>query len=288
MRIQAGFGLLLLLVVSSASAEPKAPPADETMRDARDYLGAISQAKELSIDDQIEFWRHFLNDHPQTSFRSEIEANKKRLDEFLMETDPTRKREQKDSDRYLRAVEIAKKLSEEDQIDLWGQYLDENPRSLYRKEILQKLEGLTAKQGKSGVARPSTTPPRPGLRESGPVSIAPRLETKDPSTAILLGTFPGLLVPGIAHWYTRDYTLAGVLTGARVGGLAIGIPGIIRNNPTMIIAGAIVAGFTYLVDVADAPFTVQRYNDDLETKAKAESRSESEVFPLGFSVSFNF
>jgi hypothetical protein len=272
----------LLFLTGLPAWASAADASNESLRDAKDYLEAIQKAKELSIDDQIELWRRFLDDHPQTSFRDEIEANKKHLDEFLLETDPVRKRERMDSDRYLRAVEFSKKLSPEDQVDLWEQYLGENPGTLYRKEILQRLEGLQAKQKKRKPGEPPTVP-----KQSLPVTsspIAPRLPYKDSQTAVLLATFPGLVVPGIAHWYTRDYALAGILTGVRAGGLAVGIPGIVQGNSTMIVAGAIIAGFTYLLDIIDAPFTVQRYNEDLETGSKAKA----EVFPFGVAVSFNF
>jgi hypothetical protein len=98
-----------------------------------------------------------------------------------------------------------------------------------------------------------------------------------------LATFPGLVVPGIAHWYTRDYTLAGVLTGLRVGGLAVLIPGIIDGNAAMTIAGAILAGFSYIVDVADAPFTVKRYNDALEEGPVSSLKGSLPELCLSFS-----
>ncbi|MFH1262011.1 MAG: hypothetical protein V1495_01020 [Pseudomonadota bacterium] len=263
-----------LFAAGSKSSDPK--PGE-----AGDYLEAVTRAKEMEVGDQIDLWRRFLDKHPQTSFRDEIEGNMRNLDELLTETDPIRKREQKDSDRYLRAVEFSRKIPTDDQIDLWEQYLEERPNTMYRKEIVQRLEELRAKQPKT---KPQPAPGKPSAAV-GPVAkpaeipINPRLPFKDKQTAILLGTFPGLIVPGLAHWYTKDYVIAGTLTGLRVGGLAIGIPGIVGGNKVMIAAGAIIAGFSYLFDVADAPYAVDRYNEDLEQKAKSSP---------GMSVSFSF
>jgi hypothetical protein len=281
MRIAAGLWGLLLLASFQSWAGPK-PLGDEAFRDAREYLEAVTQAKDLSVDDQVELWRRFLNSHPQSTFRDEIETNMKSLDEFMLETNPVRKREQRESEKYLRAVEYSKKLAPGDRIDLWEQYLEENPSSLYRKEILQRLEGLRSTQKKPG---PRAAPVRPGAGIApARAPLMPDLPFKNAQTAILLATFPGLLVPGIGHWYTRDYALAGILTGCRVAGLAVGIPGVISGNSTMIVAGAIIAGFSYLVDIADAPFTVARYNDALEDGAKQHAQG----FSAGLNLSFNF
>ena len=81
----------------------------------------------------------------------------------------------------------------------------------------------------------------------------------------------------MGHWYAEDYVLAGVLTGVRVAGIAVGVPGIIKNNTALIVAGAVIAGASYIIDVADAPFAVDRYNERLEKKKKAENLFEEEM-----------
>jgi hypothetical protein len=294
MRTRAALYLFPVIVLSLLWLSPPLMAAEKSSKetklgDAREYVEAIDRARDLSVDEQIELWRRFLNDHPNSSFRDEIETNVKHLDDLLTQTDPTRKREQKDSDRYLRAVEYSKKLSNEDQSDLWEQFLEENPQTLYRKEILQRLEELHVK--------PERRTPLVGVKNEAVVTVKQspvisRLPYKNAQKATLLATFPGLIVPGIAHWYTRDYAIAGILTGARVGGLAIGIPGIINQNRTLIIIGAVLAGFSYLVDIADAPFTVSRYNDELDRAAKTTSLMNPRIFGTTswgeIAVSFHF
>src|SRR5262249_33095754 len=118
----------------------------------------------------------------------------------------------------------------------------------------------------------------------------PNVEFKDQQTAILLATFPGLIVPGIGHWYTYDYTIAGILTGLRLAGFAAGIPGIVNDDTALIWMGSIMVGFSYLFDVADAPFSVQRYNEELEQKKKSGSFLFTPDFSsgIGFRLAFQF
>ena len=68
----------------------------------------------------------------------------------------------------------------------------------------------------------------------------------------------------MGHWYAEDYLIAGVLTGLRVIGIAVGVPGIAKGSGTMIATGGIIYGFSYLADVFDTPFAVRRYNEALE------------------------
>lgn len=235
------------------------------------------------MEGQIECWQRFLHDYPTTTFRDEIEGNIRHLDKFLLETDPVRKREQRDSERYLRAVRLSQKLPPQDEIDLWEQFLEEGPDTLYRKEILQRLQRLTAKETPRAT-RTTVAAPMPSTQPVTNSPLSPRLPFKSEQKAVLLSTFPGLLVPGIGHWYAEEYVLAGILTGVRVGGLALGIPGIIKNNSAMIIVGAILAGASYLIDIADAPFAVNRFNEALEEK----STSRSDGLDLNLALSFTF
>jgi hypothetical protein len=258
--------------------------AEDTGADARAYLETIEQLKDRPVDKQIEGWRKFLSQHPNSSFREEIEGNLKNLEELNINTDPTQQKEKRDTERYLRAVEFAKKLGPSDQILLWKQFLDENPESIYRREAKKTLDELQLKGGTPLSKPPGSTVVTPGGVPE-PIRVAPELAYKDPQKALLLAAFPGLIVPGIAHWYTRDYPTAGLLTGLRVGGLAVGIPAIINRKNSLIWIGGILAGLSYIIDVVDAPFTVERYNDALEQKAAAQKRAFFETPENGIELS---
>ncbi len=276
---------LVMVIFLSAGALPvhagSKSDQDQKLTDTGAYLEAVSKAKELSVEDQVDLWRRFLEDHPDSSFRPEIENNLKNLDNLLTETDPARKKEQQDSERYLRAVDYSKKLSLPDQIDLWEQFLDDYPKTIYRKEVVQRLEELRSKAGPSATTGGLPKPSVPITVKAEP--ITPRVPYKSSKTATLYAIFPGIVVPGMAHWYTRDYAIAGIMTGLRVGGLGIGIPGVLDRRTSFIVVGALLAGFSYLFDIADAPFAVERYNDALEQKASID---DGRTYAVSFSFSF--
>jgi hypothetical protein len=247
--------LAAALLLSASASFP------QEITDAEAYLGTIEKLKDQPIDKQIEDWRLFLSEHPDSAFRGEIESNLRVLEDLQLKTDPKRRKEAYDTERYMRAVEYAKTLSPADQAALWEQFLEENPQSLFRKEAETRLEQLRGgNRGSPVVAPPSAPVPR---TEAAPV--APDLNYKDPQTALLLAIFPGLVVPGMGHWYAKDYLVAGVLTGLRVVALGLGIPSIVEQQEIMLIVASILYGFTYFADVADAPFAVRRYNEALET-----------------------
>ncbi|HLG19810.1 MAG TPA: hypothetical protein VI895_08365 [Bdellovibrionota bacterium] len=234
---------------------------NSNLSDAGEYLDAVEKLKNEPVPKQIDAWQKFLQDHPDTSFRSEIERNLKSLEDLLSQTDPQRKREQRDTERYLRAVEFSKKLNQSDQTALWQQFLRENPKSIYRQEVESNLEKLRAG---GGVAPIQGTATPAGPQEP----VARRLAYLDSQKAVLLATFPGLIVPGMGHWYTEEYVTAGVLTGIRVGSIALGIPMIVQRNTPGIIVASVIYGFTYLYDAIDTPFAVQRYNAEVEKSGK--------------------
>jgi hypothetical protein len=269
------------LFVLLAALLPLPAPAGDSPSDSGAYLQALERLKDAPIDAQVEGWKRFLADHPDTSYRREIETNLKNLEELLSQTDPVQKKEHRDTERYLRAVEYAKRLSPADKILLWEQFLEENPDSIYRSEARKTLDELRGRAPgpPRGDLSPSGDAPPSGAR----VAVAPSLEYKDRQTAILLATFPGLVVPSLGHWYTRDYLWAGVLTGVRVGGLAIGIPGIVNEDTGLIILGSLLFGVSYLIDVVDAPFSVDRYNEALE-EGTVSSRYPAPPTRLSFSL----
>lgn len=258
----------------------------QTMQDAKVYLEQLEKIKDTPIPQQIQAWQNFLEENPNTAFREEIESNIENLNELLLETDPKRKKEQMDSQRYIRASIFAKKLNPNEQIELWEQFLEENPDSIFRSEVQSRLRELRSQQ-RPKIKRPKRKPtaqPKPFLSDRVPITR--NLPYKSPQKATLLATFPGLIVPGMGHWYTEDYVFAGILTGVRVGGLAVGIPGIVKRNTPMIVSGALIAFFSYIADALDAPFSARRYNEKLDQEnpsAKLEIFSPSS---LGLSITF--
>jgi hypothetical protein len=278
------FSILFTACPVSAEEGKKPPGGAETAT----YLKGLEGMHDKPMDAQIEGWRKFLQEHPDSPYRGEIEANVRNLEDLLANTDPVQQKEKKDTERYLRAVEYAKKLSVTDQISLWEQFLGENPQSIYRREAKRNLEELKARDNPA----PDKPGYSPGRSQSSPPPqeqlVTPALDFKSPQTGALLATFPGLIVPGIGHWYVKEYMTAGILTGLRVAGLALGIPGIIRNNTVMIVLGAAFFGFTYIYDIADAPYAVARYNEALEHKNPSALKEESLPGRTLASISYSF
>ncbi len=239
----------------------------EKLADAQTYLSALEKAVGLPVEKQVQVWQQFLEEHPSHRFREEIESNVRHLSLFLQDTDPQQKKEKRDTEVYLKAVEFAKRLSGADEVALWEQFLEENPKNIFIPEVQTRLSMLHRQL--IPAARPQTKP-KAKVAPPAKIPVVRRLPYKDPQKAVLLATFPGLIVPGLGHWYSEDYILAGILTGVRAGGLAVGIPGVIQRNTPMTIAGAVVVGFSYLVDVIDAPFSVRRYNGRLEQASSAK------------------
>ncbi len=229
--------------------------------ETQSYLQALEKSKNLDLEKQVDVWREWLSENPNSQFRPEVEKNLQNLEELLLNSNPEKKKESQDTEIYLRAVEFSKTLSERDRIDLWYQFLEENPDNLFRPEVERILESLERRHAPSRpqiqptTAKPQTEPQEPLVLD---------LKYKDPDRALLYATFVGLLVPGMGHWYAEDYVIAGALTALRIAGLAIGIPAIVKKTPSLIITGGVLVGFSYIVDVADTPFAVARYNEALE------------------------
>src|SRR5262249_53462945 len=111
-------------------------------RDTKKNLEKAEKLKDAPLDAQMNGCGKNLKDHPNSSFREEINNNVKNLEDLLANTDPAQQKEKRDTERYLKAVEFAKKLSPSDQIELWEQFLSENPKSLYTREARKNLENL--------------------------------------------------------------------------------------------------------------------------------------------------
>lgn len=272
------------------------------VRDAKEYIETIEKASKLKIDDQIDVWQTFLSDHPKQTFRKEIERNIEQL-QFLSQKKPTGKQgDERDAELYLKALEFSKKLSLNDQISLWEQFLNENPTSIYRTEAqsrLTRLKQYKAKKFPNAASAPqsiqktapstSTQPTTVQPVSAGPVnSLSGRPKKfKDEDQAMLLAGLAGLAVPGMGHWYTEDYVIAGVLSAMRITGFAIGIPGVINSNYNQIYIGSGLAVVSYAIDIADAPYSAQRFNNKQSSAYLLPEENSGQTIPV-FAYSFNF
>ncbi len=244
--------------------------------DIASYYSLLEQIKSLPIERKIEAIETYMQNHPQSTFKQDLQDNLTTLNDLYFETNPKKKDEKKDTDLYLKAVSYSKKLTLQDQAQMWKQFLNENPNTLYKEEIYTRLSLL---QSRLPTEPKKTT--KQQIKKNQELSVAPSLDFKDPNKAFLLATFPGLVVPGLGHFYAKDYIMGGVLAALRVGGLAVGIPGIInRDNPSILVA-SILAGFSYLADVANAPFATRKYNDRLEASHLRSSTLRNQTLPPG-------
>lgn len=268
------------------------------LRDAKDYIDTIEKVTKLKIDDQIDAWQTFLSDHPQQSFRKEIEKNIGLLQSLSQKKQTGKQGDERDAELYLKALEFSKKLSPQDQMQLWQQFLDENPTSIYRNEAQTRLYRLKRTTPRTQQV-PARNPPQQQRAPAPTSQITPAPANasavggikpiKDPDQALLLATLPGLVVPGMGHWYTEDYVIAGVLSAIRIAGLGIGIPGIINSDYNLIYLGGGVALLSYVIDIADAGYSADRYNEDHSPHAMvipAQSKSGSTIPLLAYSIKF--
>ena len=84
----------------------------------------------------------------------------------------------------------------------------------------------------------------------------------------------------MGHWYTQDYVIAGVLTAIRVGGIAIGLAGIINGTSEKIYIGSGMAIISYALDIADAPYSAERYNDQHAQAFLYPEKTHGKSIPL--------
>ena len=92
----------------------------------------------------------------------------------------------------------------------------------------------------------------------------------------------------MGHWYTEVYVIAGVLSAMRITGFVVGIPGIINSNYNQIYIGGGIAVLSYAIDIADAPYSAQRYNNTHSTSAYLlPEQNLGQTYPL-FAYSFTF
>ncbi|MEZ4704509.1 MAG: hypothetical protein R3A11_04860 [Bdellovibrionota bacterium] len=269
---------------TDAQTQPQYTPEEKTaLKDAKEYFDMLEKYKDEPLESQIEHWQNFLANHPSHSMEAEIRNNIEELDKLLSQTDPKRKKEEKDTVIYFKALDYIKRhhLSDRDQILLWNQFMQDNPKSIYLPEIEKRLRELRSKtpakpsssQNSKPLATPSPTSTvsakSSGTRitdpEPKPIYLAPEKRPyKDSQKALLIGSLVGLIAPGSGHWYTQEYPIAGVLNGLGLIGISIGAAGIAQGQDRYTLAGTLLYGISYLIGVGDAPFSARRYNDKLD------------------------
>ena len=273
--------LILMLSFLSSQTQAQVGNAD-TEKDTAAYIELLSKIRELPLEEKVQALQNYLSEHPQSSHRDEIEQNIQNLNKLLVQSNPVQKAQKKDAELYLKAVGYSKTLSLEDQIGMWEQFLKENPKTIYKEEVITRLEVLRSRLAPS---KKSTQQKKTSEQRDNFEPIALRLKYKDKQKGILLAIGPGLIVPGMGHWYAEEYLVAGILSVLRVAGLAVGIPGIMEQNNNMILTGSLLAGFSYLADIGNVPFAIERYNDRLEAQRLKKSYSER---PKGFELQYSW
>ncbi|MCC7460310.1 MAG: hypothetical protein IT286_03310 [Proteobacteria bacterium] len=290
-------------VVSSLSFAAEKSTENVLVRDAKNYIQTIEKVSKLKIDDQVDVWQTFLSDNPKHTFRKEIEKNIEILQSLTEKKAAGKQGDERDAELYLKALDFSKKLSLNDQIDLWKQFLDENPTSIYRTEAQNRLTRLQRYKAKTFPEKKpvQSAPLKQVAPAAKPTSEAPALapksqntlvsgglkQIKDPDKALLLASIAGLAVPGIGHWYTEDYVIAGVLSVFRITGLAIGIPGVINSEYEKIYIGAGLSLVSYALDIVDASASADRFNEKHSSAYLLPEIRTGSTLPL-FAYSFKF
>lgn len=233
------------------------------------YIEVMASMKEVQVDEQIQLLRKYLQEYPNSPYREEIEKNILNMRELLNEIDPKRKKQKTDTDLYYRASAMAKNLSLSDQLALWEQFKKENPESMYKSDVDEKIRSLRIRLKRTSRASPNDSD-RPSVSDYEPV--VKRLPYKDPQKGLWIATLGGIIVPGMGHWYAKDYVLAGILSAVRISGIAIGVSAYQNSDQSIFNLAILLTAFSYIADVADTPFAVQRYNARLE---ELDSRAQN-------------
>lgn len=113
-------------------------------RDAKRYLEAIENAKEVKLSEQHSIWKNFLAQYPDTTFRSEIEHNMKQLEKALGVAQGIQK-DLSDTEVFLKAKSYIQKknLNKQDQLLLWKQFLGDHPDNEHNSEVKTLINQLT-------------------------------------------------------------------------------------------------------------------------------------------------
>ena len=248
-------------------------------KDARDYINTVEKVTKLPLDDQIDVWKSFLADHPKTSFQFEIDRNIEALES--LQTQKTKAgATDTETQIYQKALLFSKKIPASDQIQLWEQFIQENPNSIYKSDAQTRLNLL--KRKKKPIASPlksniQPNPLPPSAPETPLIKVGGIKPLKDEGRAIMFASLPGLVVPGMGHWYTQDYAIAGILTALRVTGIALTGLGIYNYNNNQIFLGGGISLLSYGIDIGDAASSAHRYNKKHSPNAYLHNRHQNQI-----------
>lgn len=279
--------------------------------DARLYLEMIDILKDATLDDQIAGWEKFLRDHSDSYFKDEIQGN---LDNMKARRSIQEKaREEEDSRLYFKTVEQAASLALPEQIKLWERYLKDNSDSLFANEARTTLNRLREEQrwgggearaaplpppvasaAPTGATRPLPTPaPTVTLPSPAPAAVAKNAapvdlnasaspEYLDPDRAFFLAAVPGIVVPGLGHFYAKRYAMGGFLAAMRIVGLGLLGIGAYRNNTILVAPGVLLTLVSYGLDVLMAPIEARNYNYSLNPLPPLEDGQVPESFYMPY------
>jgi len=103
---------------------------------------------------------------------------------------------------------------------------------------------------------------------------------KDPSKALLVAFFPGVIIHGYGHFYAKDSTMGTALLGGEIVGItAFTVGAMMHANPqnftdswvgknaknkgrSLELYGGVFFGLTWLADILHAPTAVREYNEE--------------------------
>ena len=260
-------------------------------QDVRRYLETLDSLKNAPLKDQIEGWKQFLDDYPDTAFKDDISNNISNMNAVL------RAQEQEEIGKEIQDKEVYEKFkseiaafSKDEKINKYEKFIENHEGSTIQALAIEDLNKLkssqeTAAQSPSSTVQPKETPSQTTLK------LVPEGKTKDPNHALLLATLPGLAVPGMGSFYAGDTTTGVVLVVLRLAGLGMIGAGLYNDSNNMIITGAIAAGFSYAIDTVAAPISARKYNERLEEKGNKQARISPLLVPgknglIGISMIF--
>jgi hypothetical protein len=237
-------------------------------RFTKEYSDTLNSLKDASIEDQIKGWETFLEDHPDTIFKTEIRNNLDSLRKGLRDMSERKiAKEVKDRENYANFKEQVKALALADQIAKYDEFIKQNLDNIQIEQIKKDQIVL-----KDALAKAPVIPaPVPGAPPGTPIApILPAGKYVDPDQALFMASLPGLFVPGMGCFYAGDTTTGVLLVIVRLAGFGMIAGGAIRSNNALIITGAIAAGASYFIDMAAAPVIARENNEKLGKKAQVK------------------
>ncbi|MCI5072146.1 hypothetical protein MRY82_04280 [bacterium] len=255
--------------------------------DTTAYSNMLINMRDLSLEKRLEALETYLKENPNSLYKKELEHNIASLQQLVPKESLENQENQKAKDTalFFKAQGLAKTLSLTEKIQLWRQFIDENPHSIYLKDAQYNLKKL---QEREKASKPQP-PVNVGIAQQDTL-VAKNLPYKDPKRAMTLATTAGIVVPGMGHWYTEDYIPAGIFTGLRVAGIGLFVKGYYDDSRSTQVTGFLIGLFSYIADIADAPFSVERYNDKIDQEMNQQVlQFQKQSRPMhNFVISFKF